>query len=335
MKKKPLVSVVVPVYNVEKYLPRCMNSLIHQSYSNLQIILVDDGSTDSSGIICDKYSDKDARIQVIHKQNGGLSSARNAAIPCLKGNYVAFVDSDDWVDHNMIHDMLAVSIRTGCKLVFCDPIRVKTEGKTDTSHYDKHITIYSQKQFARLFFKIGTNRTVIYAHSKLYARELIEEDLYPEGLTSEDVVGTLKAFIKADKIAEIHYPYYYYFINPGSITGHFSRLDFDLIPIWNQAIRICRDRQPEYEKYAVLNRKRIDFTLLTRLAVNLPYDTIMCNYRKETAKLLADLKANKLFLLRENIPASRKICIVFICRNYPLFCKAAYQLASGWRKIKG
>lgn len=100
-KSKDLISVVVPVFNVEAFLNRCVNSILNQSYKNLQVILVDDGSTDSSGKICDTFK-SDRRVEVIHKNNGGLSSARNAALPYIKGKYVTFIDSDDWIDLNFI-----------------------------------------------------------------------------------------------------------------------------------------------------------------------------------------------------------------------------------------
>ena len=103
--KKHLVSIVVPVYNVEKYLKRCVDSIINQSYNNIEILLVDDGSTDSSGKICDDYLKKDSRIKVIHKQNGGLSDARNFGIDKSTGDYLSFIDSDDWIEKDMIMNL--------------------------------------------------------------------------------------------------------------------------------------------------------------------------------------------------------------------------------------
>ena len=115
-----LVSIIVPVYNVDKYLERCVNSIIQQSYRNLEIILVDDGSTDNSGTICDTYKEKDDRIIVIHKENGGLSDARNAGIKIFTGEYVTFIDSDDYVSLDMISYMMLVLEKTACKVVQCE-----------------------------------------------------------------------------------------------------------------------------------------------------------------------------------------------------------------------
>lgn len=119
-----LVSVIVPVYNVEKYLERCINSIIQQSYNNLEIILIDDGSTDASGKICDEYKEKDDRIIVIHKENGGLSDARNAGIKIFTGEYVTFIDSDDYVSKNMVSNMLDILEKSSCRIVQVESIKL-------------------------------------------------------------------------------------------------------------------------------------------------------------------------------------------------------------------
>ena len=118
-----MISIIIPVYKVEKYLDKCIKSIVSQTYSNLEIILVDDGSTDNSGMICDKYKEKDKRIIVIHKKNGGLSDARNAGIKIFTGECVTFIDSDDYVSSNMIMSMLDVLEKTSSKLVQCEFIK--------------------------------------------------------------------------------------------------------------------------------------------------------------------------------------------------------------------
>ena len=115
-----LISVIVPVYNVEKYLDKCINSLINQSYNNLEIILIDDGSTDNCGEICDKYALKDNRIKVIHKKNEGLSAARNLGISISKGDYIIFIDSDDWVDKEILLKLLNLIKKYNSDIAVCD-----------------------------------------------------------------------------------------------------------------------------------------------------------------------------------------------------------------------
>lgn len=118
---KPLVSVIVPVYNAEKYLLRCLDSLAKQTYSNLEIILIDDGSTDSSGTLCDSYCDEDRRFMVIHTQNSGVSAARNIGLTYFTGQYCAFVDADDLVSYNYIEVLLNSMLYDGTRLAVCDP----------------------------------------------------------------------------------------------------------------------------------------------------------------------------------------------------------------------
>ena len=112
-----LISIIVPVYNIEEYLPRCIESILAQTYSNLELILVDDGSVDKSGKICDAYAEKDVRVRVLHKENGGSSSARNAGILLAKGQYIGFVDSDDYIEANMYQKMMDAIALTGCNIV--------------------------------------------------------------------------------------------------------------------------------------------------------------------------------------------------------------------------
>ena len=125
---KKMISIIVPVYNVEKYLNRCVDSIINQTYKNLEIILVDDGSTDNSGKICDEYQKKDSRIKVIHKTNGGMSSARNAGLDIATGNYIAFVDSDDYIALNMMATMRGYVVDNNVDMAVCGFTRL-TENK--------------------------------------------------------------------------------------------------------------------------------------------------------------------------------------------------------------
>ena len=117
MDPKPMISVIVPVYNVESYLARCVDSILTQTYQNLEVILVDDGSKDNSGVICDDYARRDSRVNVIHKENGGLSSARNAGIEAAGGEYLAFVDSDDWIEPDAYERLLSAMQKHAAKLV--------------------------------------------------------------------------------------------------------------------------------------------------------------------------------------------------------------------------
>ncbi len=326
--QEDIISVIIPVYNVEQYLERCIDSVLNQTYTNIEIILVDDGSTDNSGSICDKYKTIDDRISVVHKENGGLSSARNIAIPLIKGRYAMFVDSDDWIDSDMLTDMVQIIKKYNADIVASEVIRATDiDNYNEKKKYDKLITEYTRDEYLEIYFKIKGNKTIYYAPSKLYKREVLEENLYPIGLTSEDVVGTLKTILNSHNIVNINYPYYNYYINDNSITGSFSKKDFDLLDIWNEAVDICKKRdEGKYLSYAKLNRDRIDYTLLMRMAVNLKYKDIDRLYKDKKIQLLENLKRNKKEILNNKLPLSRKITIRMICLNYRLSCWIFYIL---------
>lgn len=319
-----LISVIVPVYKVEKYLNRCVDSIINQTYKNLEIILVDDGSPDNCPKICDEYAMKDNRIKVIHKENGGLSDARNEGIKIAKGNYIGFVDSDDWIHKSMFENLYSAMANSKADIATCEFIRTKDKiQKNDYNNFfDNSITEYNQEQYIKKFFKIGSQECVYYAWNKLYKRNIIDENQYPKGLTSEDVVGTYKAILKSKKIITINYPYYYYYYNLESITSvKFSKKDLDLIPIWDKIIEITKTENIEYLWMAELNRYRIDYTLLMRMAIQLDFKQIQKLYFKEYTQMLEELKKHKKELLKAQIPLSRKVTIALICINYKMFVK--------------
>lgn len=212
---QPLVSVIVPVYKVEKYLKNCLNSLINQTYKNWEAILVDDGSPDSSGEICEDYAARDPRFKVIHKPNGGLSSARNAGIDISGGKYVFFLDSDDFLHCNALEKLTEYAEQTNTDIVQCDFLRgtdVIFPEILEASFldYDNHSIFTS---FAAKIITCG----------KLYKRNVIGDIRFPEGLINEDDFTTWKFYYNSRKIAVTNTPYYYYTVNPSSIMANQQR----------------------------------------------------------------------------------------------------------------
>lgn len=156
--QRPLVSIIVPVYNVEKYLERCIQSLVRQTLNDIEIILVDDGSSDSSGLLCNKFAERDRRIQVVHKENGGLSSARNAGLKVASGRYVGFVDSDDDVELDMYERMSATAEKYQVDFVMADYLRIFADGKRTLKTLDIQAGLYDRQKirddiFAELIMK--------------------------------------------------------------------------------------------------------------------------------------------------------------------------------------
>lgn len=173
-----LVSVIVAVYNIEEYLPRCVDSILAQTYEKLEIILVDDGSTDKSGRICDEYAEKDSRIQVIHKKNGGLSDARNAGMDIATGEYIGFVDGDDWIDRDMYRAMYEACEKENAQIAACRYKQITKSGVIDASTGN---SVSLSKIEALEIYICGDERYLIYnsVWSKLFSAELIQGMRFP------------------------------------------------------------------------------------------------------------------------------------------------------------
>ena len=211
-----MISVIIPVYNVSKYLSRCINSVRTQAHVK-EILLIDDGSTDDSGILCDAYAAMEPLVKVLHKENGGLSSARNAGLDLAQGEYVAFVDSDDFLEPGAYEKLLSCAQRHEADLVCA--------GRSDLigGIGDKALglcpeteeTITGPEFVARMFTWQGVDSA---AWDKLYKRSLFHGLRYPEGKICEDVPVTYRAALKANKVALLPEPVYVYYHRPGSIT---------------------------------------------------------------------------------------------------------------------
>ena len=321
--RQSLISVIIPVFNMKEYLVRCVDSILAQTFSNIQILLVDDGSTDGSDLLCDQIAQQDERITVLHIEHAGPGAARNRGIQAAKGEYVTFVDSDDWIAPDMLESMLNVMIRQNADLVTCDLIRTSQDTPSfwnDRDRTSPKTEIYTQEEYMRVFFRIGSNEWVHFPVAKLYRREDLSPDLYPEGIyIGEDVMSTFRVLMKAHRIVHIQKAFYYYYRNPNSATAVFSKRDFDLLEVWDGVTKTCR-KEKKYYSYAKLNRDRLNYTLLMRMAIAVPYEKILRDYGDEYRKLYRELRRNEKMLLRAPIPESRKLTIFLMCRSYRLTC---------------
>lgn len=217
METTPLISVIVPVYKVEAYLRKCVDSIVNQTYKNLEIILVDDGSPDSCGSICDKFATKDPRIRVLHKENDGLSSARNAGLDIAQGEYIGFVDSDDWLEPETYQWLLDMALSENVKLV-CGG-RYDCSSWNDTRQVGlcpKEREVITGEELVRRIFLWDNVDSA--AWDKLYHRSLLLDIRYPLGVVSEDVPITYRIALEAGRVGMLDKPIYNYFHRPGSIT---------------------------------------------------------------------------------------------------------------------
>lgn len=227
------VSVIVPVYNVEKYLRRCVDSLLCQTYPNIEIILVDDGSTDKSGSICDEYLYIDKRIRVIHKKNGGLSSARNAGLEIAVGEYIGFLDSDDWARPEMIEFLLSIILKEDSEIAQCGftPFYEKQQlSEYVEKDYVKEPTVnLSYIEAYNELYGIDVNNNINFiTWNKLYKRGLFDFLRFSEGMNNEDVIMTAKIIALCSKISISNTAMVYYMQRENSIMGEQRKNKFKM-----------------------------------------------------------------------------------------------------------
>jgi len=246
----PLISVIVPIYNVERYLPKCVDSILSQTYENLEIILVDDGSADSCGSICDEYAKKDSRVRVIHKQNGGLSDARNCGIEASSGEYLGFVDSDDYIAPDMYMTLYELSVRYGAGISACDKFDV-TEGAASVCEDDTLAKEFCTDAEEAMRIVLDGRQNYAYAWNKLYKKEVFDGIRYPVGKYIEDAFIILQLLDAAGRVAFTTAKKYYYLCRPESImTLSFQKKHLDCIEAHEKNYRYVCEKHPSIEKNA-------------------------------------------------------------------------------------
>lgn len=218
-----LISVIVPVYKAEPYLRRCVDSILAQTYTNLEVILVDDGSPDNCGVICDEYAEKDKRVKVIHQANAGVSAARNAGLRIAKGEYISFVDADDTIDADMCEILLQIARKEDADIVECNYRRdLSVQGGTG-----RVSTYYGLDAVVRLFTADGyPDGFNVSPYAKLIRREATCENGFLEGCSmAEDMLYVVELFCKASKVVKLDRRLYTYWITPHSATNQEYRIN--------------------------------------------------------------------------------------------------------------
>lgn len=258
--KYELVSIIVPVYNVEKYINRCVDSLCVQTYSNIEIILIDDGSSDDSGDLCDYYAGIDERIRVIHKKNSGVSEARNQGISSAEGQYILFVDSDDYVSSNIIETLYNAIQKYSLDISACFFKRVLENAILDERNIDNSddydIDICTGKEIIERIYHNYERNIELVVWNKMYKRELFDkyEIVYPKGRYHEDIFVTYKLLYYALRVGIVQKELYYYRTRPGSImTVKFSEKQLDGLDAKEEAITFFQNNNEEKLMKIVIN----------------------------------------------------------------------------------
>lgn len=253
----PTISVIVPIYNVEKYINRCVDSILNQTYKNLEIILVDDESPDNCGKIADEYKSIDSRIKVVHKKNGGLSDARNYGMDYVTGEYVLFVDSDDWLKKEMIETLYNLSIKNNADIV-----------QSGFYYAYNNYLLYDDRYYTESMEPVELNKQELmkelvinervknFAWGKLYRRNLIKDIPFEKGVLFEDVFWAHKVMDRVDKYIICHKPMCYYLQRSDSIVSTYTIKNLDIIKGLKIRHKFIEENYPHLksESYKILTK---------------------------------------------------------------------------------
>lgn len=292
--RNELISVIVPVYNVEKYLCKCVDSILAQTYTNLEIILVDDGSPDNCPAICDEYAEKDSRIKVIHKENGGLSSARNAGTEIALGEYITYIDSDDYVDEMFIEVLVnGLNVDTGGKKagIVCEQNAHEEEIEKAVGKEISYSVFSPDKALAELCLcqKYGAS-----ACAKLFSREIALMYPFPLRKIYEDLATTYKMVSDSECVIYCNALHYHYVRRDGSICHQkWNNSVYDLMEAADNLLNFIDENYPEIHCYGVYRYFFAANEFINRAHFSPDFKEIILPIRKKLKKLLPDLKKNK------------------------------------------
>ena len=309
------ISIIVPVYNVEAYLERCVESILKQTYTNLEILLVNDGSTDKSGELCDKLALRDHRIRVIHKENGGLSDARNRGIDEASSNLIGFIDSDDYIDEDMYETLYRQMVASKADLSMC-------------GHYDVYHQI-PEKQVAEIktwelmpeeAIKMVMEAKIlsVTAVNKLYKKALFEQLRFRIGKIAEDAFIMVDLIHQCSKIVATNEKKYYYVHRENSITTQKFSLKFlNVIEAYEQNAKMISENYPDLYDVAIMRLNWAYFYVLDRLLVDNDFKDKVLEDR-----LISYLKKNKKSILMDSrFTRARKMSFLALCLSRKLYLK--------------
>ena len=310
--KKDLVSIIVPVYNASKYLENCLNSILKQTYNNIEVILIDDGSTDNSLEICKEYKKNDKRIKIIHKENGGISSVRNLGVKESKGKYICFVDSDDYIEKDYVEVLYSGIKKYKTKLCFGGYRNVYNDGTAVDKFSNKTYKLSKVKTLNKLLYVDGVD---VSPWSKIYEKSLFDDITYPEGRIFEDTATTYKLIDKCDNIAICDYPIYNYCIRSSSITS--SKFNIKKMDWIISSIEMTHYLK---KKYKELNDACLAYMMYAHIGVLSSLAMNDKNYKKERKELVLYVKSNrKKYIKDKNVSKKYKLVANIISFNYGLF----------------
>ena len=285
----PLISIIIPVYKVEEYIDECVESIVNQSYKNLEIILVDDGSPDNCPAICDEWAKKDQRIKVIHQKNAGQSAARNAALKIATGEFIGFVDSDDFIDRDMYKILYEALSGSTAKISSCYFLR--TDGsKSDETLKVSPLKTYSVNEALREFFLKREIGSAVW--DKLYRREVFDNIRFPEGETNEEYPMFIPLIVRSSGVVHTGKTLYKYRMRGGSTTDSTWKTDADIIlkHLYEMKDQIAEDKLKAVEKE--FNVFCADSAFSVALQLDKNYSKISSTAKENQKKYLKLMRKN-------------------------------------------
>lgn len=309
----PLISVILPIYNVENELPRCLDSICAQTYTNFEAVLVDDGSPDGCGAICDRYAEKDPRFKVIHRENGGVSAARNTGVDNASGELISFIDPDDYVEPDFLEFLYDLMTQNNADISACGALEIYKSGKTSLQWEDQTLYVMdSREALCRMCYNQGFYITL---WDKLYKKEVFRGVRFPEGKLFEDTGTAYKLVDNANTVAVSCVPKYYYVLKDNSITtSHFKMSKLDYVEMADNMAEYIINKYPELETAARRKQMHACFSTLTQLVnsgvKNRPVEKMLTDrIRLLEHTALADPKT----------PKRDRIAIYALRLGYPFF----------------
>lgn len=322
---KPKISIVIPIYNVEKYIHRCIESILQQSLIELEIILINDGSTDKCGEICDEYAKIDKRIKVIHKKNEGVSSARNAGIDNARGEYIGFIDADDYIDKNMYKELYNSIKKYNSDIAISSFSFVKNDAEDPQDVSNKRL-IYDKNEAIKNYFNMTYPFNYSFLWNKLFKKELFDGvRLNTNILVQEDTEIMLKIYNKSTRVVYIGQSLYFYQLGHGSVTSNkISKAKITTEQAFLEIYNYTVDNLPQFNSKALLKYISYFFNIIIEIIKN--YD----EYENDYYILIDKLKINyKKILINKKIPIKYKFhssLILFSPKLYKYYIERKLEI---------
>lgn len=322
------ISVIVPVYNVEQYLERCVDSIINQTYKNLEIILVNDGSTDNSGQICDELAKKDDRIRVIHKKNGGVSEARNVGVKEISGEYIIFIDSDDYIDKKMFSVLYSQIKLEAADVSVCGVMNIYENNNIPQARNTNEYLILNNEGFLREYLKGERIPGGIW--NKLIKSSIAKSIKFPVGLIYEDAYYHYELIKLARRYVITTEPLYNYYHREGSLTeGYYKKRDLSCIEIYNKFYDYVVNNYSSNREEAFFRLSYSYFVILDKILLQDDYKKI-----EEYKEIVGFLKKNAFKISRNRIfRTGRRIAALMLLINIKLYRILLFKNIKNSKKV--